>query len=435
MVTVVQDPLLGSYTSTTQFSPLLQAIQRARTSRIGANVEGEQKALSGLQNQMGEMRQGNVQASALSQPYVNAGVSGLQQAANLSGGFNQQQYDQFLQNDPVLNSIIKSGLRTAQQGQSAAGERFSGASQLELQQLGQEAANKYIGDIFGRSMEQAKLGSQFSAEQANREFNLGGQLGGVQAAIGDVGGEAALARGDINALSDIDYAKAQVAQSTVSGLRPGQVIGRDQLQYQAPAAGTITEAPSSMSGFDIFEAQKAKAAAGGGGGGGAGQPGGVTGGTSSGSYSGLKGASGGAGGKGTLTDAEGNKYTVDNDGKITKVPAGTEGSFDTLNKAAGSFAGQLSGIVGADSFGGGSGSSNVGADNIPAYLKSSAAPDYLFQPRDHLSGLGAAANKAGSNMMTNFQSKNPKSGVTKHTFPDGTVKAWTEIGPGQWKWI
>ena len=63
------DPLLGSLTRTSNFSPLQIAIQQAEQARLSANRSGEQQALNGYNAQGQSLQQGNQNSLGYSQPH------------------------------------------------------------------------------------------------------------------------------------------------------------------------------------------------------------------------------------------------------------------------------------------------------------------------------------------------------------------------------
>lgn len=213
------DPLLGGYTRTTNLTPLQQALQQAQNSRLTANQQALNASVGGYGNQMTAINQGASSAGTYRQPYINTGTSALQQAQQVaSGGYN-------ISSDPAFQAIMNQGLRASEQSASAKGGLYSGAHQLELVDLGQQLANKYIQDVYSRNLGLAQMGQSSAENQAAQAYNQGQQIGNVQSNIGNTQANAYLSQGDIQGDTAVNLGKAAVAQSTIAGLGQGQILG------------------------------------------------------------------------------------------------------------------------------------------------------------------------------------------------------------------
>lgn len=214
----------GPYTNRTNFSPLQPALTEAERLRLQANQAGQTAAVTGLNEQYGEVSRGTGAAQQYYDPYIQQGSTALNNAAGVAGSWDPNTYAQVM-NSPQLQNTIKQGVRASEQSAAAKGNLFSGAHAAELQQIGQDASAQYLNQLYNQNMGLATLGSENAGRAGTTAYNAGSQLGGIVANRGNVNANAALARGDISAQTALEKAKAQVAQSTVSGLQPGQTTG------------------------------------------------------------------------------------------------------------------------------------------------------------------------------------------------------------------
>lgn len=388
------DPLLGSLTRTSNFSPLQTAITQAEAARLQANYGAEGKALGGLNAQGSSLQQGNKNSLGYSQPYINTGVGALNKAYGLAGAMTPDQYANLMANDPTLNTLLKQGVRASDMSAAGKGKVFSGAHQLELQQLGQELTNKYIGDIYNRNAQLAQLGGQFSQQQAGQEYGLGAALGDVEANKGMTSAEAQLARGEIGANARIDSGKTSVAQSTVAGLADGQVAGGYNNGYNLPVAGgvggQVAGGTSNTSGFDIFGKDRVGSGnniSGGGGGGGSGG-----------------GANTGQGGSSSSPWDRGIKPQQPGPGGSTGANT-PRGQDTTGGGSLGSSTGGFSGLDGGrgNTIGGGSANSPSTGGSLPTPNLGWENPNNSVgnDPGSIFSGLGNAASNLGKTVGSN----------------------------------
>lgn len=224
-MSVPVDSLLSTLSSRTSFAPLISGINNAENARLNAINAAVNQGVGGLQIAAGKLNTGNIQSQQFRQPFIDQGTIAVNRAAGLAGAMTPEEYDELLRRDPALQAIINQGQRAITQSAAATGLRKSGAHLQDLQTFGQEAASKYINDLYGRNLQLAQLGQKSAENQAAQRYDLGAQEAELAGNTGELQANASLAAGDVVAQSAIDRGRAGVAQSTVAGLKEGQIAG------------------------------------------------------------------------------------------------------------------------------------------------------------------------------------------------------------------
>jgi hypothetical protein len=219
--------LLNNMTSTTNFTPLAQAIQSGLTANLQGNAQGNQLAQGGLVNQQNTLNRSLSQALNYQNPTYQTGQNALQQAANIAGAGASGNYNQAL-SSPAFQAILQQGINAAQQSGAARGNLYSGGQQLALQNVGQALASKYLNDIFNQNLALSQQGQQAGNQASSLISNNATQVGSSQANAGNVAANAAIAAGQLQNQAGLGIGETQVAQSTIRGLRSGQSFGMGQ---------------------------------------------------------------------------------------------------------------------------------------------------------------------------------------------------------------
>jgi hypothetical protein len=217
------NPYLQNLTMKSNFKPLIDASHTAEAARLGANTTATQQGVYGLNAASSALTAGNTNSIPYRNPYISTGSQALGRANEYAGAMTPASYAAMIANDPVLQSINTEGMRAMQTQAANNGMQGSGAFMLDLARMAQDNSNKYIGDIFNRNYQLAGMGQTSAENQAGQEYNLGQNQAAIQSDMGELNATSTLARGEINANEAVNRALAEVAQSTASGLSPGQI--------------------------------------------------------------------------------------------------------------------------------------------------------------------------------------------------------------------
>jgi hypothetical protein len=168
---------------------LLGTYMQAQSTKdaVRANAEQQQKSLDLLTRMYGE-------GVARQQPFLQGGTEDYNRLRSLmSGGPGAAQ--QFLQMDPGYGFRLSEGLKAVDRQAAARGGLISGGALKASQRYGQDLASQEFGNAYNRLAGLAQIGPSSAGVMNQLGQNYATGAGNVYGQLGEVGGNAALARG------------------------------------------------------------------------------------------------------------------------------------------------------------------------------------------------------------------------------------------------
>lgn len=376
MASPIEVLLQQQQNSRTNYQPLIQANPAAAQTLAQGAVNAGNIGSARLNQGLNALNTGAASSVNVRQPYMQGATSSLQNALDLTGvsGKSSDQVLQQMQNSPGYQFNLQEQLNAIDRGAASKGKLYSGQTLKAYQDRAANVASNEYQNQINNSLALLQQTSPFASQQAQQDYTLGTDQAAIQSQIGDVLGNAELARSNALAEGLLGEASARVAQSSTGG-----TAGLPEMDQEVYAGGSTSPWGNSVGG-------------GGGAAGGAGlegstaQPGGSESpwGSSVGGDSGsalgdaLAGAGSGAaaeeGGAGTFTDSSGTTYTYNPETKQWDQSA-TQGQPGTGGQA-GAGGGLVTGgsITGEDFNNPGYGGPGENAGNPAAGIGDSLTP-------------------------------------------------------------
>lgn len=202
------DPLLGSSSRTSDYTPYIQAAQQASGILSNAANSAGNTAANNYGLAQSQIRAGNVNSAAYNNPYVNLGLSATQRLQGLISNPSS------IVNDPGYQFNLDQQMQQLQNQNVAGGKLLSGQNIQDVAKLTSGYASNTYNQALQAAQQQAQIGQTSAMNQGNQDFQAGQAIGGYQGQIGDTLGSSQVAAANAQARGLYDASRGLVAQTT-----------------------------------------------------------------------------------------------------------------------------------------------------------------------------------------------------------------------------
>jgi hypothetical protein len=168
------------------------------------------------------------QSQEYTQPYQQAGVSGLQAylgSVGLGGQAGRQSALSAFQTSPGYQFALNQGLQGVQRGLSASGMQGSGAEQKALNDYAQGVANQEYNQFQNRLMGLAGMGQTSAENAAGRTYSAGTNMANLGYGYGSQYSQLSQSIAQAQAEAEIAKAQAEAEAKAAKGSGFGGLIG------------------------------------------------------------------------------------------------------------------------------------------------------------------------------------------------------------------